>query len=61
LVALQPQLQSSEPEIDVEWSPEGLPAGAPSHGCAHVDPSPREQAVLILLRGVNKNEPSYFV
>src|SRR6516164_3244661 len=61
LVALQPQLEASEPEIDVQRSQGRLPLGTPSHRCAHVDPSPWEQAVLILLRGVDQKEPCYLV
>jgi hypothetical protein len=59
-VALEAQLDARDPEIDVERCPKSLSVRTATRRRGHLGPS-REQAVLILLSGVNQDEPRYFV
>ena len=53
-------LEARVPEIDMERCSKSLSGRTATRRRGHLGPS-REQAVLILLSGVNQDEPRYFV
>jgi hypothetical protein len=59
-VALEAQLDARDPEIDIERCPKSLLVRTATRRRGHLGPR-REQAILILLGGVNQDEPRYFV
>lgn len=54
-------MEARDPEIDIERCPKSLSVRTATRRRGHLGPSLREQAVLILLCGVNQDEPRYFV